>query len=196
MQIPHSQSRGIQTHNPRSLRLHWYPYELKLFKHFKKYLTLQKMAGNERPYNEIPNNPSINMVSLPGKYLPSSPDDRWSKEGTTVATMKTGRVWKPATSGLPGKATYLCEKGNAFWDGSGRGSELGVASGVALSSSVPLMLSGVRGDCTSPVADSFKEQHKWGLIRETYRHNYPVMNPYHWQTVHSHCRYFPDYTHA
>jgi len=41
---------------------------------------------------------------------------------------------------------YLWVNGNAFWVGSALGSEFCVTSGVALSSSVPLMLSGVKGD--------------------------------------------------
>lgn len=48
---------------------------------------------------------------------------------------------------------YLCENGNAFWVGSALGSEFCVTSGV-LSSSVPLILSGVKGDWRSPPADS------------------------------------------
>lgn len=54
---------------------------------------------------------------------------------------------------------YLCENGNAFWAGSALGSEFCVTSGV-LSSSVPLMLSGVKGDWRSPPADSFKKKKK------------------------------------
>ena len=54
---------------------------------------------------------------------------------------------------------YLCENGNAFWAGSGLGSEFCVTSGV-LSSSVPLMLSGVKGDWRSPPADSFKKRRR------------------------------------
>lgn len=54
---------------------------------------------------------------------------------------------------------YLCENGNAFWAGSALGSEFCVTSGV-LSSSVPLMLSGVKGDWRSPPADSFKKRKK------------------------------------
>lgn len=56
---------------------------------------------------------------------------------------------------------YLCENGNAFWVGSGLGSEFWVTSGV-LSSSVPLILSGVKGDWRSPPADSFKKKKKKG----------------------------------
>lgn len=41
---------------------------------------------------------------------------------------------------------YLWVNGNAFWVGSALGSEFCVTSGVALSSSVPLILSGVKGD--------------------------------------------------
>ena len=52
---------------------------------------------------------------------------------------------------------YLCENGNAFWVGSALGSEFCVTSG-ALSSSVPLILSGVKGDWRSPPADSFKKR--------------------------------------
>lgn len=49
---------------------------------------------------------------------------------------------------------HLCGKGTALV--SGRGSEFWVASGAIRSSSVPLMLSGVKGDCRSPVADSYQ----------------------------------------
>lgn len=52
---------------------------------------------------------------------------------------------------------YLCGNGNAFWVGSALGSEFCVTSGV-LSSSVPLILSGVKGDWRSPPADSFKKE--------------------------------------
>lgn len=47
---------------------------------------------------------------------------------------------------------HLCGKGTALV--SVRGSEFWEASGAIRSSSVPLMLSGVKGDCKSPVADS------------------------------------------
>lgn len=55
--------------------------------------------------------------------------------------------------------SYLWEKGSWFWDGSGRGSGgcCGISGVVPLSSSVPLMLSGVKGDCRSPVADSWHD---------------------------------------
>lgn len=52
---------------------------------------------------------------------------------------------------------YLCENGNAFWVGSVLGSEFWVTSGV-LSSSVPFILSGVKGDWRSPPADSLKKE--------------------------------------
>lgn len=52
---------------------------------------------------------------------------------------------------------YLCANGNAFWVASALDSEFCVTSGIVLSSSVPLMLSGVRGDWISP-ADSFKKK--------------------------------------
>lgn len=52
---------------------------------------------------------------------------------------------------------YLWVNGNAFCVGSALGSEFCVTSGIARSSSVPLMLSGVKGDWISPPADSFSE---------------------------------------
>lgn len=53
---------------------------------------------------------------------------------------------------------YLWVNGNAFCVGSALGSEFCVTSGIARSSSVPLMLSGVKGDWISPPADSLSEQ--------------------------------------